>query len=624
MPRAGARLVHSVLKTSIWQRCISALLVGGMLLVACSPSPSGMVATDVNQLAAFEALTGVAAYVPADAEDLGAIALAEQAAAAAAPAAVDAGPPVRAATLTELVGDVQVRATATAPFAPAVAGLELPAGAEVKTGADGRVRIELSEGTVVRLIENSQFGLAAVSQDASDPSTKVSLAFGSVFAVLAGGSLDIETASGVASVRGSQLGVGIVPGAAGVDVSCMEGTVAMATVDGAAVPVPPGQQAAVAPGQAATVAEVPIASLGNWMESVPESIAQVPGVISPATQVGVTSELVTRVTDRVGEAGLSTAVNDIAISALAGVASVYAPEQMTAVADLVPATALAAVVQNLAAQPVAAGAAAGGGAAGLANLATSADPAKLAEVVNAVSLVAPAGEAGAPNALGALAEAAPPEAMANMMAAAVELGIGGSAMLAALATAVPADVMGNILVTAVEQGIGGAAMLGALAGAASPEALAGIFGAMAASGSGDALGALAAAAPPEALAAMLNVLGDLAGGADILGAIKDAGGAALANLLDAAVELAPVQLAPVQLAPVEVAPVLAPVDLAPVQAVQQVQQEQTTNTDVQDRDEDEDFEDRPPEEAAAAGPAAAPPRPLVPYCAPRLPACAVP
>ncbi len=583
-----------------------------------------MVATDVNQLAAFEALTGVAAYVPADAEDLGAIALAEQAAAAAAPAAVDAGPPVRAATLSDLVGDVQVRATATAPFAPAVAGLELPAGAEVKTGADGRVRIELTGGTVVRLIENSQFGLAAVSQDASDPSTKVTLAFGSVFAVLAGGSLDIETASGVASVRGSQLGVGIVPGAAGVDVSCMEGTVAMATTDGAAVPVPPGQQAAVAPGQAATVAEVPIASLGNWMESVPESIAQVPGVISPATQVGVTGELVARVTDRVGEAGLATAVNDLAISALAGVASVYAPEQMTAVADLVPATALAAVVQNLAAQPVEAGAAAGG-AAGLANLATSADPAKLAEVVNAVSLVAPAGEAGAPNALGALAEAAPAEAMANMMAAAVELGIGGSAMLAALATAVPADVMGNILVTAVEQGIGGAAMLGALAGAASSEALAGIFGAMASSGSGDALGALAAAAPPEALAAMLNVLGDLAGGADILGAIKDAGGAALANLLDAAVELAP--LAPVQLAPVEVAPVVAPVDLAPVQAVpavqavQEVQQVQTTNTDTQDRDEDEDFEDRPPE--AAAGPAAAV-RPLVPYCAPRLPACAVP
>ncbi len=621
MLHAGARLVHSVLKTSIWQRCGTAFLVGALLLVACSPAPSGMVATDVNQLAAFEALTGVAAYVPADAEDLGAIALAEQAAAAAAPAAADAGPPVRAATLSDLVGDVQVRATATAPFAPAVAGLELPAGAEVKTGADGRVRIELTEGTVVRLIENSQFGLAAVSQDASDPSTKVTLAFGSVFAVLAGGSLDIETAAGVASVRGSQLGVGIVPGAAGVDVSCMEGTVAMATTDGAAVPVPPGQQAAVAPGQAATVAEVPIASLGNWMESVPESIAQVPGVISPATQVGVTGELVARVTDRVGEAGLATAVNDLAISALAGVASVYAPEQMTAVADLVPATALAAVVQNLAAQPVVAGAAAGG-AAGLANLATSADPAKLAEVVNAVSLVAPAGEAGAPNALGALAEAAPAEAMANMMAAAVELGIGGSAMLAALATAVPADVMGNILVTAVEQGIGGAAMLGALAGAASSEALAGIFGAMAASGSGDALGALAAAAPPEALAAMLNVLGDLAGGADILGAIKDAGGAALANLLDAAVELAP--LAPVQLAPVEVAPVVAPVDLAPVQAVQavqEVQQVQTTNTDTQDRDEDEDFEDRPPE--AAAGPAAAA-RPLVPYCAPRLPACAVP
>lgn len=609
-------LVQSVLKTSIWQRCISALLVGGLLLVACSPAPSGMVATDVNQLAAFEALTGVAAYVPADAEDLGAIALAEQAAAAAAPETAAGGPPVRAATLTELVGDVQVRATATAPFAPAVAGLELPAGAEVKTGADGRVRIELSEGTVVRLIENSQFGLAAVSQDASDPTTKISLAFGSVFAVLAGGSLDIETASGVASVRGSQLGVGVVPGAAGVDVSCMEGTVAMATSDGAAVPVPPGQQAAVAPGQAATVAEVPIASLGNWMESVPESIAQVPGVISPATQVGVTGELVARVTDRVGEAGLSTAVNDLAISALAGVAAVYAPEQMTAVADLVPATALAAVVQNLAALPVEAGAAAGG-AAGLANLATSADPAKLAEVVNAVSLVAPAGEAGAPNALGALAEAAPPEAMANMMAAAVELGIGGDAMLAALATAVPADVMGNILVTAVEQGIGGAAMLGALAGAASPEALAGIFGAIAESGSGDALGALAAAAPPEALAAMLDVLGDLAGGADILGAIKEAGGALLENLLDAAVELAPVQLAPVEVAPVEVAPVLAPVEVAPLQEVQQVQQEQTTITDTQDRDEDDEDDDDDD------APAAAPARPLVPYCAPRLPACAV-
>jgi len=55
--------------------------------------------------------------------------------------------------------------------------------------------------------------------------------------------------------------------------------------------------------------------------------------------------------------------------------------------------------------------------------------------------------------------------------------------------------------------------------------------------------------------------------------------------------------------------------------VQEVQQVQTTNTDTQDRDEDEPIDDLPPE--AAAGPAAAA-RPLVPYCAPRLPACAVP
>ncbi len=69
---------------------------------------------------------------------------------------------------------------------------------------------------------------------------------------------------------------------------------------------------------------------------------------------------------------------------------------------------------------------------------------------------------------------------------------------------------------------------------------------------------------------------------------------------------------------VEVTPVLAPVDLAPVQTVQEVQQELTISTDVQDRDEDEDFEDTEDE------PPPPPPRPLVPYCAPRLRACAVP
>jgi hypothetical protein len=127
------------------------------------------------------------------------------------------------AVLTEVLGAVELKSASSNLFTPASAGDALLVGSQVQTGEDGYARIDLSTGTFIRISPNSLYTMEV--NEGSDGSllTSLKLGLGRVFIVLNGGSLDVTTGQGVASVRGSYMMVMIEPSTENVIVTCLEG-----------------------------------------------------------------------------------------------------------------------------------------------------------------------------------------------------------------------------------------------------------------------------------------------------------------------------------------------------------------------------------------------------------------
>ena len=127
------------------------------------------------------------------------------------------------ATLTELSGKVDAKQTANEVFAPATAGSVLQTNGQIQTGDDGRVRLDLSSRTIIRVTPSSLFTLTSNDEVEGGLATKIKLELGKIFIILSGGSADVETPSGVASVRGSYMKVEVDPETMDIYVTCLEG-----------------------------------------------------------------------------------------------------------------------------------------------------------------------------------------------------------------------------------------------------------------------------------------------------------------------------------------------------------------------------------------------------------------
>src|SRR5687768_1867930 len=134
-----------------------------------------------------------------------------------------AAPTALSAALSELTGTVDVKQSDSEAFTPADANTVLGANGQVQTGDDGKVRLDLSSGTIIRIASSSSFTLA--SNEATDGGliTKIKLTAGKVFIILNGGHAEVETPSGVASVRGSYMKVEVDTDTGDVYVTCLEG-----------------------------------------------------------------------------------------------------------------------------------------------------------------------------------------------------------------------------------------------------------------------------------------------------------------------------------------------------------------------------------------------------------------
>lgn len=127
------------------------------------------------------------------------------------------------AALSELSGKVDSKQAGDEPFAPANTDTALEVNGQIQTGNDGRVRLDLSSGTIIRVAPSSLFTLTSNNEVEGGLATNLKLDIGKIFIILNGGSADVETPSGVASVRGSYMKVEVNPETMDIYVTCLEG-----------------------------------------------------------------------------------------------------------------------------------------------------------------------------------------------------------------------------------------------------------------------------------------------------------------------------------------------------------------------------------------------------------------
>ncbi len=139
----------------------------------------------------------------------------------------------RLAQLAELKNDVQSRTSSTGDWQTAAEGAQVAAGGGVKTGDDSRVRLDISDGTILRLAPQTEFELKELSPQATDPVTQFTLAAGkmwvAVTSALGGGSFGVETPVGVATVRGSYMSIEYFPANGQMIASCLAGKCRLAS-----------------------------------------------------------------------------------------------------------------------------------------------------------------------------------------------------------------------------------------------------------------------------------------------------------------------------------------------------------------------------------------------------------
>jgi len=181
-------------------------------------------------------------------------------------------PSTRTAVLTKIENTVSMRATASDTFSAATTGMIIPTNGGVETGSDGRARLDLlPDGTIVRVGPNSSFNVPELTVVNGQPKTTLELVFGKVYILLNGGSLDIKTPIGIASVRGSVLSVVYDPATKRVTASCLEGHCALGDEQGNEVPLTQDQASFIDPGKLPVEPiKVERSEVQDWLDQVPE------------------------------------------------------------------------------------------------------------------------------------------------------------------------------------------------------------------------------------------------------------------------------------------------------------------------------------------------------------------
>lgn len=182
------------------------------------------------------------------------------------------------AAIGELSGDVESRPDQASSFAPAAVGEVVSVGASIKTGTDGRARLDFEDGTTVRVTPQSVFTIDAIETSEGGLLKRIQLEAGNLFIILNGGTLEVDTPSGQASVRGSYMGVTYNPETGGFDITCLEGTCTLQTEAGE-VTLGAGETASVeGADDPPETGEMDSEDVQEWLDENPEAVVVVTGL----------------------------------------------------------------------------------------------------------------------------------------------------------------------------------------------------------------------------------------------------------------------------------------------------------------------------------------------------------
>src|SRR3989338_6243093 len=115
--------------------------------------------------------------------------------------APSATPAPRQASVVDMRNEVKARETAGAGWLAASIGQQVLIGGGVRTGEAARARVDISDGTILRLGASAEFELLALSPEFAGATTRWSLGSGKVWLYVSeafsGGTFEVETPSGV-------------------------------------------------------------------------------------------------------------------------------------------------------------------------------------------------------------------------------------------------------------------------------------------------------------------------------------------------------------------------------------------------------------------------------------------
>lgn len=178
----------------------------------------------------------------------------------------------REAVISEFENEVVVKAATEGEFIPAEVGFIFQQGGSLQTGDNSRARLDLMpEGTIIRVAPNSAFTLPEITEAEGAPKTTISMFFGKIFVLLNGGSLDVQTPSGVASVRGSLLSISFNPETGRVQAACLEGHCSLQNEDGEEIELVEGESAYVnEDGEVLELDGIDQDEVQEWLDEAPE------------------------------------------------------------------------------------------------------------------------------------------------------------------------------------------------------------------------------------------------------------------------------------------------------------------------------------------------------------------
>lgn len=188
----------------------------------------------------------------------------------------EADPNPLTAILTELSGTVQVLKPADGFLSDAFDGQTIVVSDQVLTHADGRARINFSNGTMLRISPLSTFTMEALHTTDEGAYARLKLEIGKLWIILRGGSIEVDTPSGLASVRGSYLFVWVQPETNQTRITCLEGECGLGNGAGT-VDLVAGQTGLITdPDTAPEKGRMSDEDVDEWLKENPEATEVIP------------------------------------------------------------------------------------------------------------------------------------------------------------------------------------------------------------------------------------------------------------------------------------------------------------------------------------------------------------